>query len=153
MLLLCCQAELWDKLLRWGRKQIEGRAIPQVVSRCLPQRWPGFDPRSGNVRFWKKFNDLIRARIRYFPACSIVPQPTNLPRWVKQYAHAVFQNSNSWWNIGYVPRIRTRGRKLRSRITTDPQLQKKRAKKSPGMIMGTFILNSDYRLPLSEFVP
>jgi hypothetical protein len=28
----------------------------------------------------KKFNDLIGNRIRDLPACSIVPQPTTLPR-------------------------------------------------------------------------
>jgi hypothetical protein len=28
----------------------------------------------------KKSNDLIRNRTRDFPACSIVPQPTTLPR-------------------------------------------------------------------------
>jgi hypothetical protein len=28
----------------------------------------------------KIFNDLIGTRTRYLPACSIVPQPTTLPR-------------------------------------------------------------------------
>jgi hypothetical protein len=29
----------------------------------------------------KESNDLIGSRIRDFPACSIVPQPTTLPAW------------------------------------------------------------------------
>jgi hypothetical protein len=100
----------------------------------------------------KKFNDLIRARTRDLLASSIVPQPTTLPRWVKQYARTVFQNRDLWQNVGFAPRVRTRGRKLSSRITTDPQLHKKTCEVSPGMILGTFILNNDYRLPLSGFM-
>jgi hypothetical protein len=42
----CHQAELWKKQLRRGRKQIEGLAIAQAVSRRL-----GFQPRSGHVGF------------------------------------------------------------------------------------------------------
>jgi hypothetical protein len=35
---------------------------------------------AGRIRSIEKFNDLKGVRIRNLPACSIVPQPTTLPR-------------------------------------------------------------------------
>jgi hypothetical protein len=35
---------------------------------------------AGRIRSIEKFNDLIGSRTRDLPACSIVPQPTTLPR-------------------------------------------------------------------------
>jgi hypothetical protein len=35
---------------------------------------------AGRLGKLETFNDLIRTRTRYLPACSIVPQPTTLPR-------------------------------------------------------------------------
>jgi hypothetical protein len=64
--------------LRAGRslppRKIPGTQFCQRLSR------PQGHSAAGRIRSIEKSNDLIGIRSRNFPACSIVPQPTTLPR-------------------------------------------------------------------------
>jgi hypothetical protein len=47
---------------------------------CQRPSRPQGHSKAGRVRLIEKSNDLIGIRTRYLPACSIVLQPTTLPR-------------------------------------------------------------------------
>jgi hypothetical protein len=50
---------------------------------------------AGRIRSIKKFNDLVGNRTHDFPACSIVSQPTALPRGSYKHTHMY------GWSCGY----------------------------------------------------
>jgi hypothetical protein len=55
---------------------------------CYRLSWPQGRSAGGRIRSIEKSSDLIGNRINDLPACSVVPQPTTLPR----YGTSVFIN-------------------------------------------------------------
>jgi hypothetical protein len=64
--------------LRAGRP-LQPRKIPGTHF-CQKLRRPQGHSADGRIRSIEKFNDLIGSRTRDITACSIVLQPTSLPR-------------------------------------------------------------------------
>jgi hypothetical protein len=55
---------------------------------------------AGRIRSIEKSSDLIGARTRNLPACSIVPQPTTLPRELHLFIYSSFNDDVG--NSGFV---------------------------------------------------
>jgi hypothetical protein len=65
--------------LRAGRQPFTPRKIPDTHFYKILSRPPGHSA-AGRIRLIEKINNLIGNRTGDFQACSIVPQPTTLPR-------------------------------------------------------------------------
>jgi hypothetical protein len=51
---------------------------------------------AGRIRAFEKSNDLIGNRASDFPACSVVPQPTTLPRASNMYLFIINKKGAKW---------------------------------------------------------
>jgi hypothetical protein len=94
--------------LRAGRPPFTPRKIPGTHFYQRLSRPQGHSA-AGRITSIEKSNYLIGKRTRYFPACSIVPQPTTLPRSPRVFRieeYFVSRNTfNFRYTIVYIPYI------------------------------------------------
>jgi hypothetical protein len=98
---LRCPHFLENWLIGSGKRYVPAALYSQEYSKNIPcthfcwrlSRSQGHSA-AGRIRSNEKSNDLIRTRTSDLPACSIVPQPTTLPRApndVKALAKTIFK--------------------------------------------------------------